>query len=66
MGAVKGWLMDLEQKFWEDADEILKKTQPWEDALAEVKEKLTYPAIAEDNDVIEDQLSERWGEYNIT
>ena len=66
MGAVKGWLMDLEQKFWEDADEILKKTQPWEDALAEVKEKLTYPAIAEDNDVIEDQLSERWGEYNLT
>jgi|TARA_B100001013_G_scaffold262559_1_gene165131 hypothetical protein len=65
MGAVKGWLMDLEQKFWEDADEILKKTQPWEDALAEVKEKLTYPAIAEDNDVIEDQLSERWGEYNL-
>ena len=66
MGAVKGWLMDLEQKFWEDADEILQKKQPWEDALAEVKTKLTYPAIAEDNAVIEDQLSERWGEYNIT
>jgi|TARA_B100000470_G_C19495846_1_gene260874 hypothetical protein len=66
MGAVKSWMMDLEEKFWEDADEILQKKQPWEDALAEVKDKLTYPAIAEDNDVIEDQLAERWGEYNIT
>ena len=66
MGAVKSCMMDLEEKFWEDADEILQKKQPWEDALAEVKDKLTYPAIAEDNDVIEDQLAERWGEYNIT
>jgi len=64
MGAVKSWLMDLEEKFWEDADEILQKKQPWSEALAEIKDKLTYPAIIEDNDVIEDQLETRWSEYH--
>ena len=64
MGAVKSWLMDREEKFWEAADEILQKKQPWSEALAEIKDKLTYPAIIEDNDEIEDQLETRWSEYH--
>ena len=62
MGAVKGWLMDLEQKFWEDAEDIMKESESFQEALGTIREKLTYPAIQDDNDEIEDQLGEMWNE----
>ena len=62
MGAVKSWLMDLEEKFWDDAGEIMKECESFQEALGLIREKLTYPAIQDDNDEIEDQLGDMWNE----
>ena len=62
MGAVKSWLMDLEEKFWGDAEDIMKESESFAEALGTIREKLTYPAIQDDNDEIEDQLGEMWNE----
>ena len=62
MGAVKSWLMDLEEKFWGDAEDIMKESESFQEALGTIREKLTYPAIQDDNDEIEDQLGEMWNE----
>ena len=62
MGAVKSWLMDLEEKFWSDAEDIMKESESFAEALGTIREKLTYPAIQDDNDEIEDQLGEMWNE----
>ena len=62
MGAVKNWLMDLEEKFWGDAEDIMKESESFQEALGTIREKLTYPAIQDDNDEIEDQLGEMWNE----
>ena len=62
MGAVKSWLMDLEEKIWGDAEDIMKESESFQEALGTIREKLTYPAIQDDNDEIEDQLGEMWNE----
>jgi hypothetical protein len=60
MGAVKSWLMDIEEKFWSDAEDIMKESGSFAEALKTIREKLTYPAIEADNDEVEDQLGEMW------
>ena len=62
MSKVINWLMDLEEQFWEDATDILKESESLNEALATIREKLTYPAIMADNDEVEEQLSEMWNE----
>ena len=62
MGAVKSWLMDLEEKFWGDAEDIMKESESFQEALGTIREKLTYPAIQADNDEVEDQLGDMWNE----
>ena len=54
--------MDLEQKFWEDAEDIMKESESFQEALGTIREKLTYPAIIADNDEVEDQLGDMWNE----
>ena len=62
MSKVKNWLMDLEEQFWEDATDILKESESLNEALATIREKLTYPPLIDDNDEVEEQLSEQWNE----
>ena len=62
MGAVKNWLMELEEKFWSAAEDIMKESESFAEALSTIREKLTYPAIQDDNDEIEDQLGDMWNE----
>ena len=62
MSKVKNWLMDLEEQFWSDAEDIMKESESFGEALGTIREKLTYPPLQEDNDEIEEILSEQWNE----
>ena len=62
MSKVKNWLMDLEEQFWSDAEDIMKESESFGEALGTIREKLTYPPLHEDNDEIEEILSEQWNE----
>ena len=62
MSKVKNWSMDLEEQFWSDAEDIMKESESLNEALATIREKLTYPPLHDDNDEIEEQLSEQWNE----
>jgi|TARA_B110000438_G_scaffold18186_1_gene16905 hypothetical protein len=62
MSKVKDWAMDLEEQFWSDAEDIMKESESFNEALATIREKLTYPPLIDDNDEVEEQLSEQWNE----
>ena len=62
MSKTKNWLMDLEEQFWSDAEDIMKESESFGEALGTIREKLTYPPLHEDNDEIEEILSEQWNE----
>lgn len=62
MSKVKNWAMDLEEQFWSDAEDIMKESESFGEALGTIREKLTYPPLHEDNDEIEEILSEQWNE----
>ena len=36
MGAVKNWLMELEEKFWSDAEDIMKESESFAEALSTI------------------------------
>ena len=62
MSKTKNRLMDLEEQFWSDAEDIMKESESFGEALAVIREKLTYPPLQDDNDEIEEILSEQWNE----
>lgn len=63
MGAFKRLLMDREEKFWEEAEELIGESESLPEFLHKVKQPIIEYMDHWDDDELEAQLIDGWEEY---